>query len=74
MAIFNEATYENSIIELLGNLGYTHVYGPDVERDFHDPLMADELKNSLEMVNPNLLSTVTTLLFHLNVLTILLYL
>ena len=54
MAIFNEATYENSIIELLGNLGYTHVYGPDVERDFHDPLMADELKNSLEMVNPNL--------------------
>ena len=54
MAIFNEATYENSIIELLGNLGYIHVYGPDVERDFHDPLMADELKNSLEMVNPNL--------------------
>lgn len=54
MAIFNEATYEKSIIELLGNLGYTHVYGPDVERDFHDPLMADELKNSLEMVNPNL--------------------
>ena len=54
MAIFNEATYENSIIELLGNLGYTHVYGPDVERDFHDPLMVDELKNSLEMVNPNL--------------------
>lgn len=54
MAIFNEAIYENSIIELLENLGYSHIYGPNVERDIHDPLMTDELRSSLKMVNPNL--------------------
>lgn len=51
MTIFNEASYENSIIELLENLGYAHVYGPDVPRDYHDPLMAEELRNALERIN-----------------------
>ena len=57
MVVFNESSYENSIIELLTNLGYTHVYGPDIERSpeaLRDPFMADELRNSLEMVNPTL--------------------
>ena len=54
MAIFNEAVFENSIIELLEKLGYKHIYGPDMERDIHDPLMKDELRNSLEMINPKL--------------------
>ena len=57
MVVFNESSYENSIIELLTNLGYTHVYGPDIERNpeaLRDPFMADELRNSLEMVNPTL--------------------
>ena len=54
MAIFNEAVFENSIIELLEKLGYKHIYGPDMERDTHDPLMKDELRNSLEMINPKL--------------------
>ena len=30
MSEFNEASYENSIVELLEDLGYTHVYLPDV--------------------------------------------
>ena len=54
MTVFNEASYEKSIIELLENLGYTHVYGPDVERDFHEPLMMKELRYSLERNNPDL--------------------
>ena len=57
MVVFNEASYENSIIELLTNLGYTHVYGPDIERnqdELHDPFMADELRSSLEKINPTL--------------------
>ena len=54
MAIFNEAVFENSIIELLEKLGYKHIYGPDMERETHDPLMKDELRNSLEMINPKL--------------------
>ena len=54
MAIFNEAVFENSIIELLEKLGFKHIYGPDMERETHDPLMKDELRNSLEMINPKL--------------------
>ena len=34
---FTEANYENSIIELFENMGYQHVYGPNIERDFYSP-------------------------------------
>ena len=51
---FNESNYENSIIELFGNLGYTHLYGPDVDRDMGNPLMEEQLRDSLEMINPDL--------------------
>ena len=57
MAGFNESSYENSIIELFQNLGYTYIYGPELTRGpeaLRDPLMADELRSSLEMVNPTL--------------------
>ncbi|MCR5811559.1 MAG: type I restriction endonuclease subunit R [Lachnospiraceae bacterium] len=54
MAIFNEAVFENSIIELLEKMGYKHIYGPDMERDTKDPLMKVELRSSLESINPNL--------------------
>lgn len=51
----NEEAYENSIIELFQELGYTHVYGPDVEtRDFTSPLYEAVLTNSLHQINPNL--------------------
>ena len=51
----NEEAYENSIIELFQELGYTHVYGPDVEtRDFTSPLYDAVLTNSLHQINPNL--------------------
>lgn len=51
----NEEAYENSIIELFEELGYTHVYGPDVEtRDFTSPLYEAVLTNSLHQINLNL--------------------
>lgn len=51
----NEEAYENSIIELFEELGYTHVYGPDVEtRDFTSPLYEPVLTNALHQINPNL--------------------
>lgn len=51
----NEEAYENSIIELFEELGYTHVYGPDVEtRDFTSPLYKQVLTNALHQINPNL--------------------
>ena len=46
MSTFNEASYENSIIELFENLGYVHLYGPEVDRDIHSPLMEDQLYDS----------------------------
>lgn len=49
-----EAAYENSVIELFRHLGYTHVYGPDVEnRDFNSPLYLDILEDSIYRINPN---------------------
>lgn len=67
MSEFNEASYENSIVELLENLGYTHVYGPDVERNFRTYCMADELRMSLERINPTLPSAaIDEALFKIN--------
>lgn len=49
---YTEADYENSIIELFQNMGYRHVYGPDIERDFYSPLYEDELTAALYKINP----------------------
>lgn len=49
---FNENTYEQSIIELLEGLAYTHVYGPDVLRDYSSPLYEEELEVSIRRINP----------------------
>ena len=40
---YKEADYENSIIELFTEMGYQHVYGPDIERDFYSPIYQDVL-------------------------------
>lgn len=49
-----ETAYENSVIELFQHMGYTHVYGPDVEnRDFNSPLYLDILEDSICRINPN---------------------
>ena len=51
----NEDAYENSVIELFEGMGYTHVYGPDIEdRDFYSPLYEDVLINALYKINPKL--------------------
>ena len=53
--LYTETDYENSIIELFQNeLGYEHVYGPDVERDFYSPLYEDVLNDSIHRLNRNL--------------------
>lgn len=54
LSIYTEQSYENSVIELFQHLGYTHVYGPDVEnRDFNSPLYLDILEDSIYRINPN---------------------
>lgn len=49
---FLESNYENAIMELLDELGYTRLYGPDIVRDFHCPLYLDALTERLPHINP----------------------
>ena len=51
--MYTEASYENSLIELFEGMGYTHVYGPDIERDYRSPLYEMELEDALNRVNPS---------------------
>ena len=52
---FTEANYENAILTLFTDtLGYSHHYGPDMERDYREPLWMEQLVASLERINPGL--------------------
>lgn len=53
-AFFTEADYENSVIELFQNLGYSHIYAPDLERDYSTPLLESALQDCLVKINKNL--------------------
>lgn len=49
---FTEANFENAVLELIQSLGYTYRYGPDIPRDYHNPLYEDDLLPSLQKINP----------------------
>ena len=49
---FLESNYENAVMILLDELGYTKLYGPDIVRDFHCPLYMDALTERLPHINP----------------------
>ncbi len=51
-SFYTEADYENSIIELFQTMGYRHIYGPDIDRNFYSPVFEDELTASLHRLNP----------------------
>ena len=49
---FTEANFENAIIELFRDeLGYDYLYGPNVERDYTQPLYMEQLRASLQDIN-----------------------
>ena len=52
MSDYNENVYENALIELFQNMGWEHVYGPDIDRDFHSPLYVSVLEDSIRRLNP----------------------
>ena len=53
--LYTESDYENSIIELFqNNLEYEYAYGPDIERDFYNPLYEEVLLDSLYRLNKGL--------------------
>ena len=55
MLSFTEDTFEQAVIELFENMGYTHIYAPDMDRtDYSRPLLDDVLRDCLVRLNRNL--------------------
>lgn len=48
---FTEDLFERAVIELFENMGYTHIYAPDMERDYSSPLLDSVLMDSLVKLN-----------------------
>lgn len=51
---FTEADYEGAVIELFQKLGYTHIYAPELERDYSTPFLESVLQDCLVKINKNL--------------------
>ena len=54
--IFTEDTFEQAVIEIFENMGYTHIYAPDMDRDYSSPLLDDILEYNLAKINAGLSS------------------
>ena len=48
---FTEESYEQTLIELFKQFGYDYEYGPDMERDYTEPVNKEELCKCLRWVN-----------------------
>lgn len=53
MAI-NENTLEQAIIIELQDKGYDYIYGPDIERDYHDVILFDYFRLAMANINPGI--------------------
>jgi len=51
---FTEDMFEQAVIELFEQMGYTHLYAPDMERDYYSPLLDTVLVDSLVKLNKGL--------------------
>lgn len=51
---FTESLFEQAIIELLENMGYTHIYAPEWDRDYESPFLDSVLMDCLVKLNKNL--------------------
>lgn len=53
MKQFDESSYEQTLIAFFEErLGYDHLYGPDVDRDYYVPFYEDRVMQKLHEVNP----------------------
>ena len=53
-SFYTEADYEQSVMELFGNMDYEIIYGPNVERDLKSPLYDAVLDGQIHLLNPDL--------------------
>ena len=52
--MFKESNVEEAVIEQLQELGYEYQYGPDIERDYKEPILKDVFYDSLYKINKNI--------------------
>ncbi len=55
MAAFSEDIYEQALIELFQSLEgkqYRYEYGPEIKRDYHNPVLDNVLEDALIRINP----------------------
>ena len=52
--MFKESNVEEAIIEQLQELGYEYLYGPDIERDYKEPILKDVFYDSLYKINKDI--------------------
>lgn len=51
---FTEDTFEQAVLEIFQNLGYTFLHGPDIDRDYTSPVLESVLRDSLVKLNKGL--------------------
>ena len=51
---FTEDTFEQAVLEIFQNLGYSYLYGPDIDRDYSSPILTSVLRDSLIRINRSL--------------------
>ena len=53
-SLFTEDTFEQAVIQLFEDMGYGHIYAPDMDRDYSSPLLDSILRDSLIRINRGL--------------------
>ncbi len=51
---FTEDTFEQAVLEIFQNLGYTFLHGPEIDRDYTSPILESVLRDSLVKLNKGL--------------------
>jgi len=50
----NENTLEQAIISELQEKGYEYIYGPEIDRDYHEVILEDCFRESIQKINPGI--------------------
>ena len=58
--VVNENTLEQAIISELQDKGYEYLYGPDIERDYHEVILEDCFREAIFAINPGITQGIIT--------------
>ena len=50
----NENTLEQVIISELQEKGYEYLYGPEIDRDYHEVILKDYFESAMFKINPGI--------------------